>query len=124
MLRDIPFAVIQFSLYDSLKRRAAAAKGAELHWTEKMPFQCLAAAFAGGVTTPLDVVKTRLMTQVRGGGGGVHYLGWRDALQRIYREEGSAALLQGFRPRVLWLGFGGMVFMGSFEEMSRRAAQL
>ena len=124
MIRDIPFAALQFTLYDAMKRRAWAAHargGAEgrPHWLEMLLYQSTSAALAGGLTTPLDVVKTRLMTQA-GGSGVRKYRGWWDCLRTIRAEEGSGALLNGLRPRVLWLGIGGAVFMGSFEVLSER----
>ncbi len=123
VLRDIPFAAVQFTLYDALKRRAAVGEDGRQrhpHWAEKLLYQSLSAALAGGITTPLDVVKTRLMTQKSGSGskGLRYYKGWWDALRTIHREEGAMALLNGIRPRVLWLGLGGAIFMGSFEEIT------
>ena len=44
----------------------------------------------GFATTPLDVVKTRLMTQGERG----QYKGVVDCARQIYREEGSAAFLR------------------------------
>ena len=129
VIRDIPFAALQFSLYDVLKRRAwassssssissqGAASAPQLHWLERLLYQSASAALAGGLTTPLDVVKTRLMTQAKGQAQ-AHYGGWWDCLRTIQREEGSSALFHGVRPRVLWLGLGGAVFMGSFEWLS------
>jgi solute carrier family 25 S-adenosylmethionine transporter 26 len=92
---------------------------AQLHWLEKLLYQSASAAVAGGVTTPLDVVKTRLMTQ---SGGARRYRGWWDCLRATVAEEGAGALLSGLRPRVLWLGIGGAVFMGSFEALSELPA--
>lgn len=46
-------------------------------------------------TTPLDVVKTRLMTQGERG----QYGGIVDCARQIYREEGSAAFLRVSAPR-------------------------
>ena len=91
----------------------------QLHWLEKLLYQSASAALAGGATTPLDVVKTRLMTQ---SGGVRRFRGWWDCLRATVAEEGAGALLRGLRPRVLWLGIGGAVFMGSFEALSEHPA--
>ena len=48
-----------------------------------------AGAITGIATTPLDVVKTRLMTQ----GAKRTYSGVLDAFGKIWREEGAAAFL-------------------------------
>jgi len=70
------------------------------------------------VTTPLDVVKTRLMTQSAGDEG--RYKGVVDTFRRILKEEGAAALFRGIGPRVMWISLGGSIFFGAFEELSRR----
>ena len=49
-----------------------------------------AGAFTGVATTPLDVVKTRLMTQGRKG----TYKGVLDCFQKIIADEGSSALFK------------------------------
>jgi hypothetical protein len=41
--------------------------------------------------TPVDVVKTRLMTQ----SGAGQYKGWLDCLQIVTKDEGRAALFRG-----------------------------
>jgi solute carrier family 25 S-adenosylmethionine transporter 26 len=73
-------------------------------------------AFAGAVTgvltTPLDVIKTRLMVQ----GSGTQYKGVSDCIKTIIREEGSSALWKGMGPRVLWIGIGGSIFFGVLEK--------
>ena len=48
------------------------------------------------------------------------YTGLAHALRHIYTNEGAAALLSGLGPRVLWIGIGGAVFIGSYEEYKRR----
>jgi solute carrier family 25 (mitochondrial S-adenosylmethionine transporter), member 26 len=80
----------------------------------------IAGGVAAAVTTPLDVVKTRLMTQAGSTGGADRYKGWVDAFRRIPREEGVGALFRGIRPRVMFISIGGAIFIGSFEEFKRR----
>jgi hypothetical protein len=36
-------------------------------------------------------------------------------LRHIYNKEGPRALFSGFTPRVIWIGLGGFVFLGTFE---------
>ena len=74
----------------------------------------------GAVTTPLDVVKTRLMTQGAEWGGtgigdGRRYRGVADCVARMVREEGAFSLLKGIQPRVTFIGIGGGVFFFALE---------
>jgi len=47
------------------------------------------------------------------------YSGILSTLRRVYQEEGSAALFRGLVPRVLWIGLGGAVFLGTYESFQR-----
>eukprot|EP00268_Persea_americana_P060458 TRINITY_DN7535_c1_g1_i9.p1 TRINITY_DN7535_c1_g1~~TRINITY_DN7535_c1_g1_i9.p1 ORF type:complete len:116 (-),score=14.56 TRINITY_DN7535_c1_g1_i9:209-556(-) len=69
-------------------------------------------AITGAITTPLDVVKTRLMVQ----GSANQYKGIFDCVQTVVKEEGPTALLKGIGPRVLWIGIGGSIFFSVLER--------
>ncbi|XP_034226626.1 S-adenosylmethionine carrier 1, chloroplastic/mitochondrial-like isoform X3 [Prunus dulcis] len=71
-----------------------------------------AGAVTGAITTPLDVIKTRLMVQ----GSENQYRGIYDCVRTIMRDEGSPALWKGIGPRVLWIGIGGSIFFGVLER--------
>jgi solute carrier family 25 (mitochondrial S-adenosylmethionine transporter), member 26 len=120
IVRELPFDAIQFPLYEFLKTQ----------WAKRSPTksletwqQSLCGSVAGGVaaavTTPLDVVKTRLMTQGAAtgsvGSAGVRYTGIVNGLTRIAREEGAAVLFSGLVPRIVWISVGGAFFFGSYE---------
>lgn len=113
VLRELPFDAIQFPLYEFLKTSWAKRSGTkELETWQNSVCGSIAGGISAAVTTPLDVVKTRLMTQAP---GGVRYKGIVDGLQRVAREEGGAALLSGIVPRVVWISLGGAVFFGAYE---------
>jgi solute carrier family 25 S-adenosylmethionine transporter 26 len=65
----------------------------------------------GIVTTPLDVLKTRLMTQ----GASGRYKNLVDATLQIARTEGAAAFMSGWQPRLIWISLGGFVFFPALE---------
>mmetsp|Transcript_3588 Transcript_3588/g.7550 ORF Transcript_3588/g.7550 Transcript_3588/m.7550 type:complete len:292 (-) Transcript_3588:104-979(-) len=67
----------------------------------------IAALVSASVSTPADVIKTRLMQQAGGTGGWQPaYSGVFDAVQRTIRQEGLGTLYSGFTPilcrKVLW----------------------
>jgi hypothetical protein len=62
--RDLPFSALQFAFYEELRDRAKRYMGSN---DIGLPLEIATAASAGGmagvITTPLDVVKTRIQTQ-------------------------------------------------------------
>ena len=75
----------------------------------------VAGAWTGFITTPLDVLKTRLMTQ----GTNKQYTGVVDCATKIVRNEGVKALFRGWEPRVTWIGIGGCVFFTALEASKK-----
>ena len=62
VMREIPFSMIQFPIYESMKRWHAKRMGKP----KANPFEaaiagCIAGGIAAGFTNPLDVLKTRIM---------------------------------------------------------------
>lgn len=62
--RDLPFSALQFAFYEEERELAKRMVGSQ---TIGLPLEIITAATAGGmagvITTPLDVVKTRIQTQ-------------------------------------------------------------
>ncbi|XP_044476272.1 S-adenosylmethionine carrier 1, chloroplastic/mitochondrial-like [Mangifera indica] len=58
----------------------------------------LAGGFAAYLTTPLDVIKTRMQVQ----GSTVRYKGWLDAVHRISMIEGAKGMFRVSIPRITW----------------------
>ncbi|KAK4772377.1 hypothetical protein SAY86_014152 [Trapa natans] len=119
LLRDLPFDAIQFCIYEQLRIGYKAAARRDLNDPENAIIGAFAGALTGAITTPLDVIKTRLMVQ----GPANKYRGVFDCVQTIVQEEGSSALLKGIGPRVLWIGIGGSIFFGVLERTKRLLAQ-
>ncbi|KAI9179869.1 S-adenosylmethionine transporter [Blastocladiella emersonii ATCC 22665] len=120
VMREIPFTCVQFPLYEYFKSYAAYRK------RQAAP-DLLDAAFCGSVsggiaaavTTPLDVIKTRVMLATRKGGDASHYVGMTSTFKQIVREEGVKALFRGIGPRTLWISAGGFIFLGAYEKTKR-----
>lgn len=119
LLRDLPFDAIQFCIYEQLRLGYKKAARRDLTDPENAIIGAFAGALTGAITTPLDVIKTRLMVQ----GSANQYKGIFDCVQTIIREEGPPALLKGIEPRVIWIGIGGSIFFGVLESTKRLLAQ-
>ncbi|KAI4325877.1 hypothetical protein MLD38_031241 [Melastoma candidum] len=119
LLRDLPFDAIQFCIYEQLRIGYKIAARRELNDPENAVIGAFAGALTGAITTPLDVIKTRLMVQ----GSANQYQGVFDCVQTIVREEGPSALLKGIGPRVMWIGIGGSIFFGVLESTKRFLAE-
>jgi solute carrier family 25 S-adenosylmethionine transporter 26 len=62
LFREIPFAVIQFPMYERFKSIWSEQQGSWVNPVQAAACGSVSGAIAGGITTPLDVIKTR--TQV------------------------------------------------------------
>ncbi|KAG0020564.1 hypothetical protein BGZ80_003988 [Entomortierella chlamydospora] len=118
--REIPFTCIQFPLYEYMKKSYAfATHRARVDPWEAAICGSIAGGIAAGITTPLDVVKTRVMLSQRNPTGiqsSAYYSGIIPTFKRILAEEGPRALFSGIGPRVMWISIGGSIFLGVYEK--------
>ncbi|XP_074652163.1 electrogenic aspartate/glutamate antiporter SLC25A12, mitochondrial-like isoform X2 [Tubulanus polymorphus] len=96
-LRDIPFSAIYFPAYAHSKKLLADDNG------NNSPLSLLVAGAMAGVpaaslSTPADVIKTRLQVSARA--GQTTYSGVLDCARKILREEGQKAFWKGSVARV------------------------
>ncbi|KAI8531582.1 hypothetical protein RHMOL_Rhmol11G0147700 [Rhododendron molle] len=115
LLRDLPFDAIQFCIYEQLRIGYKLAARRELKDPENAIIGAFAGAITGAITTPLDVIKTRLMVQ----GPANEYKGIVDCVKTIVREEGTPAFFKGIGPRVLWISIGGSIFFSVLERTKK-----
>jgi solute carrier family 25 (mitochondrial S-adenosylmethionine transporter), member 26 len=113
LMREIPFAMIQFPLYERFKVQWSTAQGYPVSPIQAAACGSLSGGIAAAVTTPLDVVKTRLMLGVDQ--HGVVYQSAMDVVQRTYAQGGNKIFFSGIQPRVFWITLGGFVFFGAYE---------
>ncbi|KAJ6144518.1 S-adenosylmethionine mitochondrial carrier protein [Penicillium chermesinum] len=124
--REIPFTVLQFTMWESMKeayskRYLRQGPGAvpgsaetQIPVSTSAFFGSIAGAISAGLTTPLDVIKTRVMLARRGDGGADAPVRVREIVRGI-AAEGYGAFWRGIQPRVAWIGIGGAVFLGSYQ---------
>eukprot|EP01018_Ginkgo_biloba_P024292 Gb_24637 [translate_table: standard] len=115
LLRDLPFDAIQFCIYEQLRIGYKLVAKRDLYDPENALIGAFAGALTGAITTPLDVIKTRLMVQ----GTSNQYKGIYDCIGKIVHEEGAIAFTKGIGPRVLWIGIGGSIFFGVLEKTKK-----
>ncbi|KAF1956159.1 mitochondrial carrier [Byssothecium circinans] len=109
IIREVPFTVIQFPLWEALKRWRMNSKGrSEVSGLEGGLLGSVAGAVAAGVTTPLDVLKTRMMLAKE-------KVAMGEMLRTILRQSGPRAFIAGIGPRVGWISAGGAIFLGSYQ---------
>lgn len=98
LLRDVPFSGIYFPLYAKMKGEFAS-EGGVTGWAGLLLAGAVAGAPAASLTTPADVIKTRL--QVKARKGETVYLGIRDCFLKVYAQEGPTAFFKGAIARVV-----------------------
>lgn len=122
VVMNAPFTAVHFATYEAVKK-ALGEIAPENAGEEKVLVHVMAGgaagALAGAVTTPLDVVKTRLQCQ---GVCGADKFGstsiWM-ALKQIVAKEGPQALLRGVKPRVLFHAPAASIAWSTYEAMKR-----
>ncbi|KAG9134993.1 hypothetical protein Leryth_023093, partial [Lithospermum erythrorhizon] len=106
LLRNLPAGVLSYSSFEYLKAAVLKrAKQANLEGYQSVCCGALAGAISASLTTPLDVVKTRLMTQSHGEVNkklaAAMYGGVQVTVKQILTEEGWVGFTRGMGPRVL-----------------------
>jgi solute carrier family 25 S-adenosylmethionine transporter 26 len=119
VLREIPFSFIQFPIYEQFKKTWASYQGYETNPVQGAMCGSVAGAIAGGLTTPLDCAKTRIMLEAGSkavqDGAAPRYTGTLTTLKIIHAEEGIKGLFKGLSTRVTWITIGGFIFFGGYE---------
>lgn len=116
--RDIPFRAIQLSLYERLRSLYA---NSPIRVENKKPLSALENLLLGAVagtitaatTTPLDVIRTRMMSQASG--TSALYKNAIDCVVKTVSREGPTALFKGIVPRCLLIGPSSAVFFLAYE---------
>ncbi|GAV73479.1 Mito_carr domain-containing protein/EF_hand_4 domain-containing protein [Cephalotus follicularis] len=114
LCREVPFYVAGMGLYAESKKVVQQILGRELEPWETVAVGALSGGLAAVVTTPFDVMKTRMMT-ARGRSVPMSLVAFS-----ILRREGPLGLFKGAIPRFFWIApLGAMNFAG--YELARKA---
>lgn len=141
--RDVPFRVAQLCSYEVTKtfylkfkkqrlqdKSAANNKGkrkansvdiskVELSPVDSAICGAIAGTFSAAITTPLDRIKTLLMTDSAAYGGSVV-----SCAAKIWRDDGIAGFCAGMVPRVSYIAPSVVIFFIVYEQVQQRLSNV
>lgn len=115
LCREVPFYVAGMGLYAEAKKTAQNILRRDLEPWETIAVGALSGGLAAIITTPFDMMKTRMMTSTPGLPVSMQAVAFT-----ILRREGPLGLFKGAVPRFFWIApLGAMNFAG--YELARKA---
>jgi len=121
MARDVPFRVAQLTSYEIAKsfyvrmKKSRNDETLELTPMESAFCGAMAGTISSALTTPLDRIKTLLMTDSAAYGGSV-----ASCISKIWADEGLAGFCQGLVPRVGYIAPSAVIFFIAYEQVQQR----
>jgi solute carrier family 25 (mitochondrial S-adenosylmethionine transporter), member 26 len=125
--RDVPFRVVQLTTYEvtknlyiRLKERKESGHRSnsvslELTPSEAAVCGAIAGTLSAAVTSPLDRIKTLLMTDSASYGGTV-----AACATKIWQDGGLTGMMTGVVPRVLYIAPSVAIFFIAYEQVQQR----
>jgi solute carrier family 25 S-adenosylmethionine transporter 26 len=112
--RNLPYTALQFPVFEMLKAKLCPP-GCSVQ--ETVIWAGVAAGSSGSMaavlTTPIDVVKTRIM--LAAGEKKTKRKGVKTVVKDVLRDEGFRGLWRGGALRALWTFLGSGLFLGTYE---------
>ncbi|KAH6696792.1 mitochondrial S-adenosylmethionine transporter [Plectosphaerella plurivora] len=130
--RNLPFTAIQFPIFEYVRERVWETRGRGSASSGKALVETAiitglsaasAGAFAAWITTPSDVVKTRMMLRAgekqpdvkTGGAGAKPVKGSMAVAREVYQTTGIRGLFRGGLFRSAWTALGSGLYLGTYE---------
>ncbi|KAK1398160.1 Mitoferrin like [Heracleum sosnowskyi] len=119
VLMNAPFTAVHFAAYEAAKKGLMELSPDSVADDETLLVHATAGAAAGGlaaaVTTPLDVVKTRLQCQGVCGCDRFSSCSIGDVTQSIVKKDGYVGLMRGWLPRMLFHAPAAAICWSTYE---------
>lgn len=121
LLRDIPFSGVYWTLYEANRRTLQRRQ-------DVLPLSAFATSFASGagagmvaacITTPFDVIKTRMQIALYSTSEGAPAAGIAETVAHIVRHEGAGALSAGMATRIVKVAPACAIMVSSYEMGKR-----
>jgi len=120
VMRNLPFTALQFPMFEAARERIWRFRKVtpeEASLTERAVVTAISAGGAGGIaavmTTPVDVVKTRVMLSAAS--ETKSQLGEWAVFKSILKEEGVKGLWRGGALRGIWTIVGSGLYLGVYD---------
>ena len=122
--RDVPFRVAQLTTFEVTKSIYLRAKQSTSLGEGEVTISAVEAAicgaisgsFSAAITTPLDRIKTILMTDTSGAYGGSVV----SCASKIIKEDGLPGLFKGIVPRVVYIAPSVCIFFVAYEVAKQK----
>eukprot|EP00322_Chrysochromulina_rotalis_P002901 CAMPEP_0115857828 /NCGR_PEP_ID=MMETSP0287-20121206/15779_1 /TAXON_ID=412157 /ORGANISM="Chrysochromulina rotalis, Strain UIO044" /LENGTH=296 /DNA_ID=CAMNT_0003312065 /DNA_START=19 /DNA_END=909 /DNA_ORIENTATION=- len=111
--RDVPWNALSFMFFAQAKTMFTKLTGEKPSTEQNLALGAMSGMLAAVIMTPVDVVKTRLMT---GGATG----GIVGTFSAIIKDEGAATLMRGVVPRVAFLAPLAAMTLSLYEAYGRQ----
>ncbi|KAB8238818.1 mitochondrial carrier domain-containing protein [Aspergillus alliaceus] len=118
--RNLPFTGLHFPIFEGVRGWLISVRERGKDSVGKRAVLTGVAAGVSGtvasvVTTPIDVVKTRVMLGASGEGAARKVKGTVAVGKEVLREEGVKGLFRGGALRSLWSAVGMSIYLGMYE---------
>ena len=111
--RDVPWNALTFAFMAQAKKLFTKFNGRSPGVEENLVLGALSGMTAAVIMTPIDVVKTRLMTGAASGG-------ILETLNAIVADEGALTLMKGVVPRCAFLAPMAAITLALYESFAKQ----
>jgi len=118
VLVNIPYQAVHFMTYEGLQTLVHDTEWDDMPIAD-ISIGGIAGAVGGLASNPLDVVRTRVQTQVVPADSGMRRLTATDIAMKIVREEGVSGFMKGSSARVLLFAPSAGICWGIYEALKR-----